>query len=124
MSHSPWGITSKYSRSPSTFSTLPIHGRCTVSPPHRPLHGRRLEHSLRNFATLTVGDQISVSYNSKLYELLVMEAKPNNGSGGISVLETDLQVDFAAPVGYEEPTSTAATRPRETKSIVAHDFYY
>lgn len=30
-----------------------------------------------------------------------MEAKP--GGGGIDVLDTDLEVDFAAPVGYVEP---------------------
>lgn len=53
-----------------------------------------------------------------------MEAKPDNGSGGISVLETDLQVDFAAPVGYEEPVSAAASRPKEVKSIVVQHLYY
>lgn len=62
-----------------------------------------LEHSLRNFATLTVGDCVAVNYNNKIYELFVLEVKPNDGRGSISVLETDLQVEFAPPVGYEEP---------------------
>jgi ubiquitin fusion degradation protein 1 len=30
-----------------------------------------------------------------------MEATP--GGGGINVLDTDLEVDFAPPVGYVEP---------------------
>ncbi|PJF20012.1 hypothetical protein PSACC_00185 [Paramicrosporidium saccamoebae] len=74
-----------------------------------------LEHSLRNFATLTVGDCVAVNYNTKIYELLVLEVKPNDGRGSISVLETDLQVEFAAPLGYEEPQA----RPKSEKSIAS-----
>ena len=74
-----------------------------------------LEHSLRNFATLTVGDCVAVSYNNKTYELLVLEARPDDGRGGISVLETDLQVEFAPPPGYTEPVSRP---PRGEKSLV------
>lgn len=74
----------------------------------------RLEHSLRNFAALTLNDCIAVSYNKKIYELLVLEVQPNDGRGGISVLETDLQVEFAAPLGYEEPKYV----PKAEKSIV------
>jgi ubiquitin fusion degradation protein 1 len=36
-----------------------------------------------------------------VFGLLVMESQP--GGEGISVLDTDLEVDFAAPVGYVEP---------------------
>ncbi|KAI0318017.1 ubiquitin fusion degradation protein UFD1 [Amylostereum chailletii] len=46
------------------------------------------------------GDIIEISYNSIVLGLLVTEAVP--GGEGISVLETDLEVDFAAPVGYVE----------------------
>lgn len=56
---------------------------------------------MRNFSALTQGDIIDISYNSIVFSLLVMETKP--GGEGISVLNTDLEVDFAAPVGYVEP---------------------
>jgi len=60
-----------------------------------------LEQALRNFSALTQGDIIDISYNSIVFGLLVMETRP--GGEGISVLNTDLEVDFAAPVGYVEP---------------------
>ena len=60
-----------------------------------------LENAFRNFSTLTKGDIISIKYNSKIYDFLVMEVRPNDH--GISIIETDLEVDFAPPVGYVEP---------------------
>lgn len=60
-----------------------------------------LEQALRNFSALTQGDTIEISYNSIVFGLLVMEAHP--GGEGIDVLDTDLEVDFAAPRGYVEP---------------------
>ena len=56
---------------------------------------------MRNFSALTQGDIIEISYNSIVFGLLVMETQP--GGEGISVVDTDLEVDFAAPVGYVEP---------------------
>ena len=70
---------------------------------------RRLEQALRNFSALTQGDIIEISYNSIIFGLLVMETKP--GGEGISVLDTDLEVDFAAPVGYVEPERPKAAPP-------------
>ncbi|KII88340.1 hypothetical protein PLICRDRAFT_54181 [Plicaturopsis crispa FD-325 SS-3] len=64
-------------------------------------HKAVLEQALRNFSCLTQGDIIEISYNSIIFGLLVMEANP--GGEGISVLDTDLEVDFAPPVGYVEP---------------------
>jgi ubiquitin fusion degradation protein 1 len=60
-----------------------------------------LEQALRNFTALTQGDIIEISYNSIVFGLLVMETTP--GGEGISILDTDLEVDFAPPVGYVEP---------------------
>ena len=51
-----------------------------------------LENALRNFTTLTQGDIVSIKYNEKIYELLVMEVKPNGK--GISIVETDLEVNL------------------------------
>ncbi|KAF9013911.1 ubiquitin fusion degradation protein UFD1-domain-containing protein [Cyathus striatus] len=59
-----------------------------------------LEQALRNFSALTQGDIIEISYNSIVFGLLVMETQPG---AGINVLDTDLEVDFAAPLGYVEP---------------------
>ncbi|XP_025196286.1 ubiquitin recognition factor in ER-associated degradation protein 1-like isoform X2 [Melanaphis sacchari] len=59
-----------------------------------------LENCLRNFACLTTGDVIAIKYNQKIYEMCVLETKPGNA---VSIIECDMNVEFAAPVGYEEP---------------------
>jgi len=62
-----------------------------------------LENALRNFSTLTQGDIIQINYNNKIYEIMVLEVKPaETHNNGISIVETDLEVDFAPPVGYVE----------------------
>ncbi|CAG8441547.1 3114_t:CDS:10 [Ambispora leptoticha] len=72
-----------------------------------------LENALRNFATLTQGDIIEISYNTKIYEIMVLEVRPHNN--GISILETDLEVDFAPPVGYVEPKPRPKTMADKMK---------
>lgn len=59
-----------------------------------------LENMLRNFATLTVGDSICLEYNNKKYEIEIVEAKP---ASAISIIEADVNVDFAPPKDYQEP---------------------
>ena len=68
-----------------------------------------LENSFRNFACLTTGDIFTFKYNEEVYEMAVLETKPENDKKAISVIETDLEVDFAAPVGYEEPKRVSGT---------------
>ncbi|KAF3403411.1 Ubiquitin fusion degradation protein 1 [Talaromyces pinophilus] len=63
-----------------------------------------LENAFRNFSCLTKGDVFTFAYNDQVYEIAVLDAKPDGDKKAISVLETDLEVDFAPPVGYEEPT--------------------
>ncbi|XP_041972065.1 ubiquitin fusion degradation protein 1 homolog [Aricia agestis] len=58
-----------------------------------------LENCLRNFSCLTTGDVIAIKYNSKVYELCVLETKPGNA---VKIIECDMNVEFAAPVGYKE----------------------
>uniref|UniRef100_A0A8D3D6D8 Ubiquitin fusion degradation protein UFD1 N-terminal subdomain 1 domain-containing protein n=1 Tax=Scophthalmus maximus TaxID=52904 RepID=A0A8D3D6D8_SCOMX len=60
----------------------------------------QLENALRNFACLTTGDVIAINYNEKIYELRVMETKPDKA---VSIIECDMNVDFDAPLGYKEP---------------------
>jgi len=59
-----------------------------------------LESKLRNFACLSTGDVIAIVYNNKTYEVSVLETKP---AAAVSVIECDLNVDFAPYVGYKEP---------------------
>ncbi|RYQ98139.1 hypothetical protein Ahy_B08g094210 [Arachis hypogaea] len=63
-----------------------------------------LETSLRNYSCLTTGDTIMVAYNSKKYYIDIVETKP---SPAVSIIETDCEVDFAAPLDYKEPEKPA-----------------
>ncbi|ORX37534.1 ubiquitin fusion degradation protein UFD1-domain-containing protein [Kockovaella imperatae] len=64
-----------------------------------------LESALRFYSCLTKGDIIEITYNSLVFEFLIMETTPEGA--GISVIDTDLEVDFATPVGYVEPPRPA-----------------
>ena len=68
-----------------------------------------LEMAFRNFATLTQGDIFKFKYNDTIYEVAVLEVKPVSEKMGVSMLETDVEVDFAAPKGYVEPTRNSGT---------------
>lgn len=50
-----------------------------------------LENALRHFACLTTGDIISIIYNSKVYELQVLETKPGSA---VSIIECDMNVNL------------------------------
>ena len=73
-----------------------------------------LENVMRNFACLTTGDTFSFAYNDEIYEMAVLETKPESKNKAISVLETDLEVDFAPPIGYVEPTRADRTSGTST----------
>lgn len=79
-----------------------------------------LETAFRNFSCLTLGDIFTFSYNDTIYEIAVLEVKPDGDKHAISVQETDLEVDFAPPVGYQEPQKTSGTStPRSINSTMA-----
>lgn len=59
-----------------------------------------LENCLRNFACLTAGDVVNIKYNQRDYELSVLETQPGNA---VSIIECDMNVEFAPPLGYNEP---------------------
>uniref|UniRef100_A0A8L2UP03 Ubiquitin recognition factor in ER-associated degradation protein 1 n=1 Tax=Rattus norvegicus TaxID=10116 RepID=A0A8L2UP03_RAT len=73
-----------------------------------------LENALRNFACLTTGDVIAINYNEKIYELRVMETKPDKA---VSIIECDMNVDFDAPLGYKEPE-----RPVQHEESIVSNF--
>lgn len=58
-------------------------------------HRAVLETALRNYATLTVGDNIVIHYLGKTYEIKIMELKP---SFACTIIETDVEVEFQEPV--------------------------
>jgi ubiquitin fusion degradation protein 1 len=68
-----------------------------------------LENVFRNYSCLTKGDIFTFSYNDQTFEMAVLETKPESSKNAIVVLETDLEVDFATPVGYEEPKRPSGT---------------
>uniref|UniRef100_A0A3P9I310 Ubiquitin recognition factor in ER-associated degradation protein 1 n=1 Tax=Oryzias latipes TaxID=8090 RepID=A0A3P9I310_ORYLA len=70
-----------------------------------------LENALRNFACLTTGDVIAINYNEKIYELRVMETKPDKA---VSIIECDMNVDFDAPLGYKEPERRSQNQDEPT----------
>ncbi|KFY46463.1 hypothetical protein V495_02492 [Pseudogymnoascus sp. VKM F-4514 (FW-929)] len=77
-----------------------------------------LENAFRNFSTLTKGDIFSFHYNDTVYDVAVLEVKPESDKMGVSMIETDVEVDFAPPVGYVEPERTkgsGTSTPRSTK---------
>lgn len=79
-----------------------------------------LENVFRSFSTLTVGDVFTFSYNDSTYDMEVLEIKPENDHRSIVCMETDLSVDFAAPVGYEPPQRTSGTSTPRTAAGIAH----
>lgn len=88
-----------------TNTTLPKGSFVKLQPVSKDfldIHNPRavLENTLRNFATLTVGDCIVIMYNNKKYEIEIIETKP---ASAISIIEADVNVDFAPPKDYVEP---------------------
>lgn len=76
-----------------------------------------LENAFRNFSCLTKGDKFTFSYNDQVFEMAVLETKPATAKSAISVLETDLEVDFAPPVGYEEPKKSSGVSTPATGGL-------
>lgn len=75
-----------------------------------------LEHALRNFSCVTIGDVIQIPYNNKNYHFELKDVKPERAA---CIIETDCNVDFDAPVGYQEPSSqrsSACPSPAATQS--------
>lgn len=62
-----------------------------------------LENAFRNFSCLTLGDIFQFHYNDETYDIKVLEIKPDNEQHAVVTMETDLEVEFAKPLGYVEP---------------------
>lgn len=66
-----------------------------------------LENAFRNFSCLTKNDVFQFHYNDETYDIKVLEIKPDTEQHAIVTMETDLEVDFATPVGYKPPERTS-----------------
>lgn len=71
-----------------------------------------LEKTLQRYACLTSGDTITISHDKKKFQIDVLEAEP---SPAISIIDTDCEVDFAAPLDYKEPEKKASQKIEEVK---------
>lgn len=58
-----------------------------------------LEQQLRHYSCVTKGDHICIPYNGRNYHIEIKEVKPANAA---CIIETDCNVDFDPPKGYEE----------------------
>jgi len=76
-----------------------------------------LENAFRNFSTLTKGDIFSFLYNDTVFDVAVLEVKPESAKMGVSMLETDVEVDFAPPVGYVEPERSRGSGTSTPRSV-------
>ena len=57
---------------------------------------------------------VAITYNDRIYELRVLETKPGNA---VSIIECDMNVEFAPPVGYSDPSE----RKQSSKDANADD---
>ncbi|KAM7209549.1 Ubiquitin fusion degradation protein UFD1 domain containing protein [Naviculisporaceae sp. PSN 640] len=80
-----------------------------------------LEKAFRNFAALTKGDVFNFEYNDEIYDMAVLDVKPETEKMGVSMIETDVSVDFAPPVGYVEPErqprGSGTSTPRSGRGV-------
>eukprot|EP00920_Eleutheroschizon_duboscqi_P034327 GHVT01082498.1.p1 GENE.GHVT01082498.1~~GHVT01082498.1.p1 ORF type:complete len:296 (+),score=19.64 GHVT01082498.1:563-1450(+) len=76
-----------------------------------------LENALRNFATLTVGDNIVIDYCDHKYEIEIVELRP---APAVTIIETDVEVEFQAPKDYVEPVPEAHVTA-ESNAAVSSD---
>lgn len=61
-----------------------------------------LEKAVVGRCTLTVGDEVWVTWCGKEYPLRVVEVQPDDAGGAVSLIETDVEVDIAPSQDYEE----------------------
>jgi len=71
-----------------------------------------MENRFRNFSALTQGDVIKLEYNNKNYYLSIIEVRPSQPYNAISIIETDVEVDFAPPL--DQPQETQPQKKVET----------
>jgi ubiquitin fusion degradation protein 1 len=77
-----------------------------------------LENNLRNYFCLTEGDTINVVFNKKTYLIDIIECKPKKA---ISLVNCDVEVDFAPPKDYKEPEKTTPSFTHKSSGNINFD---
>jgi len=67
-----------------------------------------LETGLRDYVALTVGDVFPVPYDGQMYEVEVLEVRPGDA---VSIIDTDVEVEFATPKDAEAAAAAVAPPP-------------
>ena len=70
-----------------------------------------LENTLRSFSALTRGSTIRIHYNQRQYDIDVVDIRPRD-HGAISIVDTDVNVDFDTPADYVEPVRQPMAAPK------------
>lgn len=73
-----------------------------------PNHKAVLETTLRQHATLSQDDTITVRHGERTFKLRVLELKP---SSSVSVLETDIEVDIVNPLSSSDENNQIVLKP-------------
>eukprot|EP00466_Bigelowiella_natans_P017595 jgi/Bigna1/145871/aug1.105_g20579 len=66
-------------------------------------HKTKLEKALRAYSCLTKGGTITIKHGQQQFYLDIVETKPGNA---ITIIDTDVNVDFAPPKDYKEEKKT------------------
>jgi len=67
-----------------------------------------LEKGLRDYVALTIGDVFPVPYDGQTYEVEVLEVRPGDA---VSIIDTDVEVEFATPKDAEAAAAAVAPSP-------------
>ena len=79
-----------------------------------------LEKHLRDYACMSKGDVFQFSYNDKMFAFNVLEVRPGNA---VSIVETDMNVDFAPPLDYVEPEYTPVQKKEPQEAELPPDVH-
>jgi hypothetical protein len=61
-----------------------------------------LERALKNYSCLTLGDTIIIHYGDMVYPIDITAVEPFSSKKAISIIDTDLNVDFDEPKDYKD----------------------
>lgn len=94
---------------PGTFAKIQPHSKdfLDITDPRAVL-----EKHLRDYSCMTKGDVFQFSYNNKKFAFNVLEVRPGNA---VSIVETDINMDFAPPLDYVEPVAPKAAEKEKEK---------
>ncbi len=75
-----------------------------------------LEYQLRNFTCLHEGDTITITAFNEKFDIDILEITPKTPYNAICIIDTDVNVDFAPPLDYEEPSKKETTVKEEVEA--------